>query len=608
MRWQPTPYSLPLAAFAVGAALLAVLTLRRRPAPGASPLAVLMVAVSVWCFGYWLELAGVAYDTKIFWARFKYFGIVTVPATWIVFVLEYTGHIQRLTWRLLALLMIQPVAVLALLWTNEQHELYWTDPYVQPVGSYTRLASGFGPLFWVASSYAYGVYLVGLVLLLRRVLRSARLFRSQQVLLTIGALAPWVGNILFLADVPPFDVLDATPFAFGISGAALIGALFGFRLLDVVPVARDRVIEHMSDLVIVLDAADRVIDLNPAARTAFDLTAQAVGQPAAMVFHAHPALTARLGPPVSVQGEEFPLNDRCYDLSVSLLHDARTRTIGRLIVLRDITERKRAEEQVRAYTAELEATNRELDAFSHTVAHDLKSPLSLISGYISLLRHDQPEARITDVTDILDTIDHATLKMGSMIQSLLKFARLRDAAKTLVPIDTSPIAHAAAARFEHTITARGIALIIDPAMPRALGYGPWIEEVFANLIDNAIKYIGSKNPAPRIEVRGLPQPDDDRVRFEVRDNGIGIAPQNVARLFDMFSRFDTAEASGFGLGLSIVARIVQKQSGTLGVESEQGQGSTFWFTLRAAPPGPRSIASDTSPPVAAAPPPIAPPG
>jgi signal transduction histidine kinase len=114
-----------------------------------------------------------------------------------------------------------------------------------------------------------------------------------------------------------------------------------------------------------------------------------------------------------------------------------------------------------------------------------------------------------------------------------------------------------------------------------MGYGPWIEEVFANLISNAVKYIGKDNEAPCITIRGMR--DGDMVRYEVEDNGLGIKPEDQARLFDMFSRFHKGEEAGFGLGMSIIQRIVTKLKGTMGVQSEPGVGSTFWFALPAPP-------------------------
>jgi signal transduction histidine kinase len=113
-----------------------------------------------------------------------------------------------------------------------------------------------------------------------------------------------------------------------------------------------------------------------------------------------------------------------------------------------------------------------------------------------------------------------------------------------------------------------------------MGHTQWIEEVFANLISNAIKYMGKDNPVPSITITGFQI--HNLVRYEVRDTGVGISPKDQAHLFEMFTRLHTVEADGLGLGLSIVRRIISKLNGQLGVESERGKGSAFWFTIPAA--------------------------
>jgi signal transduction histidine kinase len=115
-----------------------------------------------------------------------------------------------------------------------------------------------------------------------------------------------------------------------------------------------------------------------------------------------------------------------------------------------------------------------------------------------------------------------------------------------------------------------------------MGYAPWLGHVFSNLLGNAVKYIGKDNPSPRIAIQGAV---NERVaRFEVEDNGLGISSNDQGALFDKFSRFHKAEAPGSGLGLTIVDMIIHRLGGKLGVTSEPGRGSTFWFELPAAPP------------------------
>ncbi len=232
---------------------------------------------------------------------------------------------------------------------------------------------------------------------------------------------------------------------------------------------------------------------------------------------------------------------------------------------------------IQRYAAELEARNRELDSFGHTVAHDLRSPLGLILGYLGLAAE---EDLTPDVRQYIEEAIGAAHKMNGMIEALLLLAQVRNGAEVRSEVNLNDVVGAAIDRFHIQIAERGIQVDVQPDLPKALGYAPWVEEVLANLISNAIKYIGRENTAPHITVRAFRT--GEMIRCEVQDNGVGISPEDQRRLFEMFARFHKREAQGFGLGLSIVLRIVTKMGGQVGVESEPGQGSTFWFTLPAA--------------------------
>ncbi len=226
--------------------------------------------------------------------------------------------------------------------------------------------------------------------------------------------------------------------------------------------------------------------------------------------------------------------------------------------------------------AELQERNAELDAYARTIAHDLKSPLSLIYGYIELVsRYDLPPMGQAH----LDIIQATVLRMEEMIDQLLMLAQLRDVTQTAVSVEILPLLYSVISRFTDQIAARSIIIDVDKNLPPLLGHAPWIEEIFANLLSNAIKYIGAGNQEPLIRICAVQI--ENMVRCEVQDNGLGINTADQQKLFDLFTRFHREEASGTGLGLPIVERIVRKLGGEVGVESAPGQGSTFWFTLPA---------------------------
>jgi signal transduction histidine kinase len=258
--------------------------------------------------------------------------------------------------------------------------------------------------------------------------------------------------------------------------------------------------------------------------------------------------------------------------------------IERLLRQRRLQEEKEeAEQAIRRYAAELEVRNREIDAFAHTVAHDLKNPLHLITGYAYLLEEDYAPELDAVGRECLEAITQSVDKMAGIIDALLLLSSVRREEVRLKPVDMGPLISSALNRLRRPITTADAEITVPEEWPACRGYSPWIEEVWVNYISNAVKYGGrpADGVPPRIEL-GYEE-DDGCVRFWVRDNGRGLTEEEQERLFREFTRLESASADGHGLGLSIVRRIVNKLGGEVGVESAEGRGSVFSFTLPAVP-------------------------
>lgn len=236
-------------------------------------------------------------------------------------------------------------------------------------------------------------------------------------------------------------------------------------------------------------------------------------------------------------------------------------------------------------TEELEAQNAELDAFAHTVAHDLKNPLGVISAYSNFLAAYSEQLDPPEVRQATHMMEQSALKAVSIVNNLLLLASTNKQEVELKPLDMAAIVEEARLRLKTMITEDQPEITLPDAWPLALGHAPWIEEVWVNYLSNALKYGGHP---PRLELGGELLPNragsnttSRLARFWVRDTGRGLTPQEQARLFTPFERLSQANIGGHGLGLSIVKRIAEKLGGTVGVESAPGQGSTFYFTLPA---------------------------
>jgi len=220
----------------------------------------------------------------------------------------------------------------------------------------------------------------------------------------------------------------------------------------------------------------------------------------------------------------------------------------------------------------------ELDAYAHTVAHDLKTPLTALVGFSELLETRYHKMKPDRVKHNLNLIARNAWRMTNIIDELLLLASVRQqGAVVMRPVDMAQVVSESQARLEDMTTRYQAEISMPDEWPAARGYGPWITEIWANYLSNALKYGGEP---PHVELGATPTADG-HIRFWVRDNGPGITPAEQARLFAPFERLSQVRAEGHGLGLSIVQRITKKLGGHVGVESEVGKGSTFSFTLPA---------------------------
>ena len=239
---------------------------------------------------------------------------------------------------------------------------------------------------------------------------------------------------------------------------------------------------------------------------------------------------------------------------------------------------QRQQESLRERAADLQAQNKELEVYAAMVAHDLKDPLTVMIVTSDLIS-DVPDLTRQELQEYLQQIRYTAYDMNRIIDNLLLFAEVSKADAPVEPVDMARVVATIHKRLSYMIQERQAQIELPQAWPAAMGYAPWIEEVWANYISNAIKHGGRP---PRVELGASPQPDG-MLRFWARDNGPGLPQKARARLFTPFNQIDHVHDPGHGLGLSIVYQIVEKLGGQVGVESELGQGSLFFFTLPANP-------------------------
>jgi signal transduction histidine kinase len=225
----------------------------------------------------------------------------------------------------------------------------------------------------------------------------------------------------------------------------------------------------------------------------------------------------------------------------------------------------------------------ELDAFGRTVAHDLKNPLMVINMSVEGLLQDFASSDNANVKKKITFVNNGTKHMISIIESILLLAGVKNIKQNdLGVFNVSRCVNDALKRLEYNIEVHGVQICKPETWPTVFGYAPWITEAWVNYISNAIKYGGNRARKinPVIELGYDKQPTNaEYIRFWVKDNGNGIAKDKVGTLFKEFKRLHTTAHEGHGLGLSIVKTVIDKFGGEVGVESELGKGSLFYFTL-----------------------------
>lgn len=321
----------------------------RRPVTGLKPLTLLLIAMGIWSGSYAFEWLSVPSSLKNILPNITYIGVASVPSLFLLFALSFANYENFISKRLIVGLCIEPVITLLLVWTNKYHHLVFASVIHRVSYGFTPPEVLHGPWYHVNLSYSYLLVAVGIAALVSGYLRWHPSTKRQYSIILAAAIFPWMGNIVaeFFPGRMSFDV---TPLTFGFSAVLFTYSVFRDRFVDIISVARSRLIESMSDGVLVLDMQNQIIDLNPEMQRLLGPSpASFLGKPASQV------LESWLGSTESVLNGEKTRTElrlpespsRYLDVRVTPLFDKRQQLKGRLMVFRDITDRKLVEKKLR---------------------------------------------------------------------------------------------------------------------------------------------------------------------------------------------------------------------------------------------------------------------
>jgi len=589
MSWQYTPYIIPIFVSTLISLAVTVLAWQRRHVPGATPLVFMMLSISEWLLFYILEVGSTTLAGNLFWANVTYIGIVAAPVGWLFFSLEYTHPSKKITWRTAVPFLIEPAIILLGILTDDFHHLFRQDVMLNTAGPYAYLSIVRGPLFWAHVAYSYGLMVYGTYLLIRAYMHTSRLYRAQIGISILGAFIPWIVNALYISPLAPMFMIDPTPIAFMATGLVVAWGMFGYRLMDISPVARNWVVEQMDDGMFVVDNLYRVVDVNAAAKALLRKpTNQIIGLPIETVFEEWSDLVmkyrdvkrANADLRLSREGQTWDFN-----LSISPLYDNQHRLNGRLLMLHDTTEQRKVEATLRKAKDAAEAANRAKSTFLANMSHELRTPLTAIIGYSELLQ-EQTAALTLDNQNIperLEKINVSADHLLNIINDLLDLSKIEaDQMKLILHSFTiASVVESVQIMVQSTLEQNQNNLTVHLAKDIGTMHADEakVRQILLNILHNAAKF--TENGQISLDVRHHPD-DASRILFTIQDSGIGMSPEQVSQLFQPFFQADvstTRRYGGTGLGVAISHHLCKLMQGNITVQSQLGKGSSFAIWL-----------------------------
>jgi len=510
---------------------------------GGSPLVAVLVAQTGWAVA--ILVTTVFPGTQIAVAANKalLLGVVVLVPGLLVFALEYTGRESLVTRRLLAALSVEPVVFTALVWTNEAHGLVWVS--LRPDGTGPRgLETINGPAFGIHTAYSYLLLATAVLLIVVFALRSRYFYQRQVATVVIATLVPWGANAASLALGLEYDL---TPIAFTVTGVAFTWAVVREEFLDITPIATEVVFDRIDTAVIVVDAADHVVDINESARELLGVDDDIVGERIQDTLASVPNAVSAYESVTDGQDSEtrdLSVGDREVRIESSPLVDRRGEVVGYALIVVDLTEE-------RAREAELQRRNEQLDRFVGVVSHDLRNPLQVASGRLDLARRDGDEEHF-------DAIERSHDRMERLIEDLLAIAR-QDEALDRERVAVGAVAESAWSHVETgeatlELAIEGVTVDADPDR---------LSQLFENLFRNSIEHGGAD---VTVTVEELPE----RQGFTVADDGPGFDGADAAKVFEDGY---TTSRDGTGFSLSIVAEIATQHGWSVSGGDAAGGGA-----------------------------------
>lgn len=541
-----------------------------------------MGSFSIWGFFYGIELASQTVDTMLFWTKIQYIGLVLAPSCWLVFTLKYTEYDTSNKQWIYPSIFILPLITYLIVLTNDWHHLHYKSNWLITSGPFPILGIEKGVWYPVQIAYSYFFYFLGTVILWRRFRFANQHFKSQTRLLILGGLFPLLINVFYqLSWIKPYEGLDLTPYAFLFTYIFIAISILRFNLLNLKPVARDKILEIMTRGVLVFDHRDKLVDFNEAAK-AFFLHPEIIkiGQPMTLIFSESDEIQRLIrDKELKTIDSQVKINDveRFFRIESVQISDYKSLAMGALLLLDDITDQIKTNEKLKKQTTELQQLNDLKDKFFSIISHDLKGP---VFGVKELIYHTQ-NGLVTkeEFLDMLPEISKNMENVALLLENLLAWtsSQLRGEYIQRQALDLNRLVTGQKNLLARIAIEKSIEIELQGFENTwAFADKDMLELIVRNLISNAIKFSNLNS-----EILVTCETKENSLKVCVKDSGVGISEENLRKLNEgiSFTTRGPANETGTGLGLLLIRESILKNGGTFSVESILDEGSKFCVTI-----------------------------
>lgn len=540
----------------------------------------LMLSNSVWSVAYGFELGSNNLEQMRFLINLEYLGIVSLPVNWFLFCIELSGKekwIKKTSNKVL--IAVVPVITLLLLWTNNLHHLHYRHLEVDRSGAFPMLKITPGISYYLFTLYFYILLAIGNILLIKTFSKSDSVYRKQNRVVMIAALLPWAANFCYMLGIRPMANLDVTPFAFLISVAVIFIAIYRFELFDILPVAREKVLELMQDAFIVLDHQNRIIDYNSAFKkyTCAIQAGQLIGKNFIDVLPDQHEMLRFLNSHLSGKMEMMvETSNGTFDVEVDIrfLNENKLHHNAIIIKFQDQTSLRQEALKSKQQADELQKLNQLKDRIFSIMAHDLRGPLLNLGEVLRMTSDDTISAE--EFKMLAPSLTKDISYTADLLENILHWSRsqLKGYSINREQFDLKRLIHSETNYHIKSASVKNIT-ILQNLQGELLVFADLVmmQMVIRNLLNNAIKFCHADC---RIDITAFIL-NESYVSLEIKDNGVGIAPEKIARIFngENVSSRGTQNEKGTGIGLMVCWDFMARNEGEIRIESAVGKGTVF---------------------------------